>query len=70
MITSNSDSFALLQVLGDQTDEIVQKFASRAFGQLVLFGQACRELVERNRNCTCHAIPLDTRISARCLEEI
>jgi hypothetical protein len=36
-------------VLGDQTNEVVQEFASRAFRQLVLFGQACGELVERNR---------------------
>ena len=42
----NSDSFAFLQVLGDQTDEVVQEFASRAFRQLVLFGQACGELVD------------------------
>src|SRR5262249_58178456 len=27
----NSDSFAFLQVLGDQTDEVVQEFASRAW---------------------------------------
>ena len=66
----NSDSFALLQVLGDQTDEVVQEFAPRAFRQLVFFGQACGELGERNRNCVCHVIPLDTRINPRCWEEI
>ena len=67
---SNSDSFAFLQVLGDQTDEVVQEFASRAFRQLMFFGQARGELGERNRNCACHAIPLDTRINVRCREEI
>jgi hypothetical protein len=41
---SNSDSFAFLQMLGDQTDEVVQEFASCAFRQFVLFGQACGEL--------------------------
>jgi hypothetical protein len=34
------------QVLGDQTDEVVQEFASRAFRQLMLFSQTCGELVE------------------------
>ena len=41
----NSDSFALLQMLGDQTDEVVQEFASRAFRQLVFFGQAAASWV-------------------------
>src|SRR5262249_2327107 len=66
----NSDSFTLLQMLGDQTDEVVQEFAPRAFRQLVFFGQACAELGERNRNVVCHVIPLDTRINPRCWEEI
>ena len=39
----NSDSFAFLQVLSDQSDKVVQEFASRAFRQLVFFGQACSE---------------------------
>src|SRR6516225_11973665 len=50
----NSDSFAFLQVLGDQTDEVVQELAPRAFRQLVLFSQACGELGERNRNLVSH----------------
>ena len=61
------NSFAFLQVLGDQTDEVVQEFASRAFRQLVFFGQACGELGERNRNVVCHAIPLGARINARAV---
>src|SRR6516225_10162693 len=52
----NSDSFAFLQVLGDQTDEVVQEFASRAFRQLMFFGQARGELGERNRDVVCHVI--------------
>ena len=64
---SNSDSFTLLQMLGDQTDEVVQEFAPRAFRQLVFFGQACGELGERNRNVVCHAIPLVARINARAV---
>ena len=37
----NSYSFALLQMLGDQSDKVVEEFAPRPFCQLVLFGQAC-----------------------------
>jgi hypothetical protein len=66
----NSDSFALLQMLGYQTDEVIQEFASRAFRHLVFFGQSSGELVERNGNYVCHAIPLDARIGAHSWEEI
>src|SRR6516164_3052839 len=38
----------------NQTDEVVQELAPRAFRQLVLFSQACGELGERNRNLVSH----------------
>ena len=66
----NSDSFTLLQMLGDQTDEVVEEFASRAFCQLMLFGQARGELGQRNGNFIRHGIPLGARIARRCSEEI
>ena len=53
----NSDSFALLQMLGDQSDKVVEEFAPRPFCQLVLFGQACGELGKRNRNLVGHLFP-------------
>jgi hypothetical protein len=37
-------------MFGDQSDEVVEEFAPRPIRQLVLFGQACGELVKRNRN--------------------
>ena len=35
-----------LQMLGHQSDKVVEEFAPRPFCQLVLFGQACGELVD------------------------
>jgi len=54
----NSYSFALLQMLGDQSDQVVKEFALRPFRQLVLFGQACGELGKRNRKLVSHLFPL------------
>jgi hypothetical protein len=45
-----------------------RKFAPRPFRQLVLFGQACGELVERNRNFGQPSFPYAH--GSHCLEEI
>jgi hypothetical protein len=44
--TSNSDTFSFLEVLGDETDKIVEQGLSLPFRQLMLLGQAGRKMLE------------------------
>jgi len=47
--TDNADALALLQVLGDPADQIVQNGLGALLRQFVLFRQRCREMLERDR---------------------
>src|SRR6266852_8787991 len=44
----DADALALLQVLGDPADQIVQNGLGALLRQFVLFGQSCREMLERD----------------------
>src|SRR5450759_2870966 len=44
--TDDADALALLQVLGDPADQIVQNGFSLLLGQLLLFGNCRREMLE------------------------
>ena len=44
--TSNSNTFSLLEMLGDETDKIVEQGLSLPFRQLMLLGQAGRKMLE------------------------
>src|SRR6266446_2106838 len=45
----DADTLALLQVLGDPADQIVQNGLGALLRQFVLFRQRCREMLERDR---------------------
>jgi len=44
--TSNSDTFSLLEMLGNETNKIVEQRLPLPFRQLMLLGQAGREMLE------------------------
>ena len=46
--TSNSDSFPLLEMLGDETYQLAEQGLSLSFRQLMLLGQAGRKMLESN----------------------
>jgi len=46
---SDSDTFPLLEMLGDEPDKIVEQGLSLPFRQLVLLGQTGRKMFESNR---------------------
>src|SRR6266702_4250638 len=47
--TDNADALALLQVLGDPADQIVQNGLGALLRQFVLFRQRRREMLQRDR---------------------
>src|SRR5439155_4153276 len=63
--TRNTDSFTLLEMLGDKADQIAQESFTCPFRQLMLFGQRCGEMLECNGTSgleRCHEItPLQRR---------
>jgi hypothetical protein len=46
--TGNPDAFSLLQMPGDQADEIVEENLSHPFREVVLFGHTGRQVLKRN----------------------
>src|SRR5213080_2806233 len=46
--TDDADALALLQMLGDPADHVVQNGLSLLLGQLLLFGNCRCEMLERN----------------------
>src|SRR4030088_2119936 len=47
--TDDADALALLQVLGDPADQIVQNGFGLLLGQLLVIGDRSREMLERDR---------------------
>ena len=54
--TSNPNSFALLEMLGDETNKIVEQRLPLLFCQLMLLGQAGREMLESDWTIGCFCL--------------
>jgi hypothetical protein len=73
--TSNSNTFSLLEMLGNETNKIIEQRLSFSLSQLVLFGQAGRKVLESDwttgRFClSCHSFePFIERESVERIED-